>query len=204
MELITDRIDAFSEDINYESLMKFASSIDFDELDYESHLPTPAGEGDYGRNVIRMDPFECVLIHWPAGIESGIHDHNGLYGCVQVLEGEIENVCYNETESELQEIDIQHFSEGDLVPEPDEAIHKIRNASNTKRAVTVHFYNPPLRTLDGVRIFDTESGSIGVLSKDAETATWSEEDGHFKSVKEDTFEFICNDDLLKREAHADN
>ena len=144
MELIKNRIDAFSEDINYESLLKFASSIDYDELDYEAHLPAPECEGDYGRNVICMDPFECVLIHWPAGIESGIHDHNGLYGCVQVLEGEIENVFYRETETELQETVIQGFCEGDLVPEPDEAIHKIRNASNSKRAVTMHFYNPPM------------------------------------------------------------
>ena len=53
-----------------------------------------AASGNYARNILLMDPFEVVVLHWPPGVESAIHHHEGFWGYVLCVEGEVENVEY--------------------------------------------------------------------------------------------------------------
>jgi hypothetical protein len=98
MKNLVSKIKEFSQEVTYESLKRFIDGIDFSTLDYQNDIPEPATEGDYGRNEFTMDPFECVLVNWPAGIESGVHHHKGLFGYVVVLEGELINILFKEEE----------------------------------------------------------------------------------------------------------
>ena len=49
---------------------------------------------NYARNILLLDPFEVVVLHWPPGVESAIHHHEGFWGYVLCVEGEVENVEY--------------------------------------------------------------------------------------------------------------
>ncbi len=77
-----------------------------------------------------------------------------------------------------------------MTPEPDGIIHKLRNNSKTKRAITLHFYYPAIHSFEGMKIFNLENGQVGILSKQAKTANWSLNTGHFKEILENAFEFV--------------
>ena len=171
-------------------MKKFIQELELSELSYEELIPKTESDKHYGRHILCLHPFECVLLNWPTGVESGIHDHQGMYGYVWMLEGELDNVFYKEEEGKLIQQSIQSFGRGKLIPEPDGVIHKLKNNSTTKRAISLHFYYPALENLDGMRLFNVETGDIGILSDQAQTACWDEQAGHFKEVHRGAFEYV--------------
>lgn len=183
-------VDNYKEEVTFTSLKKFIDELDLSKIDYKEHLVEPASSVDYGRNIFNLTPFECVLIHWPEGLASAVHLHNGLFGYVLVLEGEISNHFYRENGRKLEEFDIHTFKRGDLIPEPDGVIHKIKNKSKEECAVTLHFYYPALDSMEGLKIYNLKHGKIGILSDQAESACWKDEPGHFLSVEENAFEYV--------------
>lgn len=189
IELI-ERIKSFEIDVNFDTLGKFIKAINIDSINYETFINEPENIGDYGRNILTVDPFECILINWPAGVESAVHHHKGLYGYVWVLEGELDNVSYKFDNNKLLEYSIDRYGRDGLTPEPDGIIHKLRNNSKTKRAITLHFYYPAIHSFEGMKIFNLENGQVGILSKQAKTANWSLNTGHFKEILENAFEFV--------------
>ncbi len=189
IELI-EKIKSFEIDVNFDTLGKFIKAINIDSINYEAFINEPENIGDYGRNILTVDPFECILINWPAGVESAVHHHKGLYGYVWVLEGELDNVSYKFDNNKLLEYSIDRYGRDGLTPEPDGIIHKLRNNSKTKRAITLHFYYPAIHSFEGMKIFNLENGQVGILSKQAKTANWSLNTGHFKEILENAFEFV--------------
>ncbi len=190
MITLIEKIRSFETDVNFDSLGEFVRSLNFDDINYDTFINEPENKGEYGRNIFTVDPFECVLINWPAGVESAVHHHKGLFGYVWILEGELDNVSYKFEKNKLLEYSIDRSGRNDLTPEPDGIIHKLRNNSKTKRAITLHFYYPPIQSFEGMEIFDLEKGQVGILSEQAKTATWSLKEGHFKEVRENAFEFV--------------
>ncbi len=176
--------------INYNSLGEFVKAINFDELKYDELVNEPEHVGDYGRNILTLEPFECVLINWPAGVESAVHFHDGLFGYVFVLEGELDNVSYRFEGDKLIEYAIDRYGKKGLMPEPDGVIHKLRNNSTSQRAITLHFYYPAIHSFEGMEIYHLEKEEIGILSDQAKTAKWSLEEGHFKEVRKNAFDFV--------------
>lgn len=77
-----------------------------------------------------------------------------------------------------------------MIPEPDGIIHKLRNNSKSKRAITLHFYYPAIHSFEGMEIFNLENGQVGILGKEAKTAKWSHEEGHFKEIRDNAFDFV--------------
>ena len=189
IELI-EKIKSFEIDVNFDTLGKFIKAINIESINYEAFINEPENIGDYGRNILTVDPFECILINWPAGVESAVHHHKGLYGYVWVLEGELDNVSYKFDNNKLLEYSIDRYGRDGLTPEPDGIIHKLRNNSKTKRAITLHFYYPAIHSFEGMKIFNLENGQVGILSKQAKTANWSLNTGHFKEILENAFEFV--------------
>jgi len=189
IELI-EKIKSFEIDVTFDTLGKFIKAINIDSIHYEAFINEPENIGDYGRNILTVDPFECILINWPAGVESAVHHHKGLFGYVWVLEGELDNVSYKFENNKLLEYSIDRYGKDGLTPEPDGIIHKLRNNSKTKRAITLHFYYPAIHSFEGMKIFNLENGQVGILSKQAKTANWSLNTGHFKEVLENAFEFV--------------
>ena len=192
---LSEKIRSFEHDIKFDSLGEFIKSINIDHINYDAFINEPENKGDYGRNILTIDPFECVLINWPAGVESAVHHHKGLFGYVLVLEGKLDNVSYKFENNKLLEYSIDRYGKNGLMPEPDGIIHKLQNSSNTERAITLHFYYPAIHSFEGMEIFNLENGEVGILSKQAKTAKWSLKEGHFNEIRENAFEFVSYEKL---------
>lgn len=175
--------------LTFEGLEKVVQSIAFDQLDYETHLPKPTRADDYARNILVLDPLECVLIYWPPGVHSAIHHHEGFYGYVQVLKGAFEDIVYDWNGEVLREKKVSHCLEGGLIDEPDGVIHQLGNASEEEGAVTMHFYYPALETMEGMRIFDLEQRRLGILNEQGSTASWSNPPEAFERIDENAFTY---------------
>ena len=201
MKEIKNQIKDFSHKITFESLGKFVESIDFDNLNYQDYILNPESEGDYGRNILELNPFECVLINWPAGVESSVHHHQGLFGHVLVLEGELDNITYREENHKLIEFKSEKYISKGIMPEEDGVIHKLANRNLEKRAITLHFYYPAIESFEGMRIFNLETGSIGILSKHAKTAKWKNSNNQFKEIKQNAFKYQSIEELNNDKSH---
>ncbi len=176
-------------EINYTELKSFVEAINVEQLNYKDLLPKPASPFEYGREILSLAPFECILLNWPPNVESAIHLHEGLFGFVLVLEGSINNHFYSENEDELIECDIQTYLSKGVLYEPDGVIHKIANNSHLHNAVTLHFYYPAIKNLEDLKIYNEDTGDIGILSKEANSANWSDNPNHFKSIQKNAFQY---------------
>ena len=139
MEYILKKIKDFNNKITFKSLETFVDSLEISKINYQNFIYDPLTLGDYGRNIITIDPFECVLINWPPGIESSVHHHKGLFGYVIVLEGELDNISYKEEKNKIVEFKSEKYFQNGVMPEPDGVIHKLANNNTNQRAVTLHF-----------------------------------------------------------------
>ena len=203
MIALKNKIEDFKEEVTFQSLKSFIQSLDIDDIEYEEHVLMPEKKGDYGRNIFTFEPFECVLINWPPLAESAVHHHQGLFGYVWVLEGELDNVFYKEEDGNLIEFSIDKFVKNGLIPEADGVIHKLANSSTSKRAITLHFYYPALKSFEGMRIFNLASGDEGILSEKATTASWSEEDDvHFEKINRNAVNYISYEELNRKKSHV--
>ncbi len=201
MKEIKNQIKEFNQKISFESLGKFVESIDFNKLNYQEYIVNPDHDGDYGRNIIELNPFECVLINWPPGVESSVHHHQGLFGHVLVLEGALENISYREENNKLIEFKSEKYISNGIMPEEDGVIHKLANRNLEKRAITLHFYYPAIESFEGMRIFNLENESIGILSEHAKTAKWNNSANQFKEIKQKAFKYQSIDELNKDKSH---
>ena len=201
MKEIKNQIKEFNQKISFESLGKFVESIDFNKLNYQEYIVNPDHDGDYGRNIIELNPFECVLINWPPGVESSVHHHQGLFGHVLVLEGALDNISYREDNNKLIEFKSEKYISNGIMPEEDGVIHKLANRNLEKRAITLHFYYPAIESFEGMRIFNLENESIGILSEHAKTAKWNNSPNQFKEIKQKAFKYQSIDELNKDKSH---
>jgi len=181
------------ESFDFEWLGQWVRGLNLEELDLEGHIPSIDGMTDnYARNILLMAPFEVVVIHWPPGVESAIHHHDGFWGYVLCVQGEVENVEYafDAEKKELREGCALRVRAGGVLPEPDGTIHKIVNPSLDAPLVTVHFYAPALETLDGMVIFDAENGWRGELNERATTASFNQSEDGFRTLEKSAFEYV--------------
>lgn len=203
METVLSKLKELAKgEVNFETLGECIREIPFDQLDYKPHIPGVPEKGQYGRNVLMMDPIECVVLRWPANAESAIHWHEGFYGYVIVLEGTCDNIEYELVDGQLRELKSMRGLAGGIVPEKDGVIHKLVNPSE-EEAVTLHIYYPPLESFDKMQIFCTETNRMGVLNTEAKTASWKEPETSFHSITKDAFEYLSFENY-KKSSHRIN
>lgn len=191
-------------DFDFEWLGQFVRSIDLDRTSLKGWVPEyEAASGNYARNILLMNPFEVVVLHWPPGVESAIHHHKGFWGYVLCVEGEVENVEYeyDAEASELREIRALRVRAGGVLPEPDGTVHKIVNPSQDEPLITVHFYAPALETLDGMVLFDAEKGWLAELNEKATTASFHQEESGFRRLEKGAFTFVPLSSTPGHETH---
>jgi ubiquinone/menaquinone biosynthesis C-methylase UbiE len=176
-------------EFDYQWLGEFVRSIDLDKLDYREYLPEITDGENYARNILCLEPFECVLLRWPPKVESAVHLHEGFWGYVICLEGMVENHDYRIHDGVMTENLVMRAMEQGIINEPDGTIHKICNCSEENELVTLHFYFPALDTLDGLKLYNLEDGTIGTLNEKALTASFIEPDEHFHSLEREAFSF---------------
>ena len=177
----------FPESLDYDTLCGWVEAKDWRGSDWKTHVPPMDNAKDYARNILCLDPFEVVLLHWPPGVESAVHHHEGFWGAVVCLEGELENINYELTDGVLREKDSLKALPTGIVPEPDGTIHKIRNASREYPLVTLHFYSPALADLDGLVLYDLETLKMFVCNELAPTASLDLPASKYRSIAENAF-----------------
>ncbi|WP_306643920.1 methyltransferase domain-containing protein [Sanyastnella coralliicola] len=189
------------EGFDYEWLGKFVRAIDVDSLNYKGYLPEITDKKDYARNILCLEPFECVLLYWPPGVESAVHHHKGFWGYVLCLEGTVDNIEYIQSGDQLLESRTIRAQAGGVLNEPDNTIHKIVNPSEEEYLVTLHFYYPALDTLDRLRIFDLDKGAVATLNEKAPTASFAHPKDNYHAFEEDAFKYVSLADNPKTRSH---
>lgn len=202
MNALLERIKAETpEKFDYEWLGEFVRSINTETLNYQDALPKVTDPKDYARNILCLEPFECILLLWPPGVESAVHHHAGFWGYVLCLDGTVDNIEYREEGGKLYESRAVRATSGGVLNEPDGVIHKIVNASEEDYLVTLHFYYPALDTLEDLRLFCLETNRVAVLNETAPTASMNLEPSSYKSMKKDAFDFIPLAENPKARSH---
>ncbi len=101
--------------------------------------------------------YEALLILWPPGHVTPIHDHQGLWGLEYVLDGVLEVESFELTPSpaiHLEPRDTLVAGIGDyLVFSDADYAHRCRNFSKNRQALTLHVYGG---SLDSYRSFHAE------------------------------------------------
>lgn len=114
----------------------------------------------YSRNLIWRTPtFELLLLGWNRNQESPIHDHAGQDCWMAVLEGELEEVHYEDRghaePTALSPGRVKAFAAGGVAYISDDiALHLIRPKTGT-RGVSLHLYARPI---ESCRTFCPETG----------------------------------------------
>ncbi len=177
------------EPLTYEGLCRWVEGIDWTSSNWRDHVPAVNNSEDYSRNILSLEPFEVVLLHWPPGVESAVHLHEGFWGTVVCLEGVLENITYELVDGALREKEVLRAHTRGMVPEPDGTVHKIRNGSNHESLVTLHFYHPALQNLDGLILYDLETGSTFACNEIAPTASIHLPVSNYHTIQQNAFCF---------------
>lgn len=114
----------------------------------------------YSRNLVhRSETFELLLLCWGVGHASPIHDHAGQQCWMAILDGELEEVHYDEPRDgasrPMASGRVRRFTApGVAYIHDDIALHLIRPVPGT-RGVSLHLYADPI---DACRAFDPATG----------------------------------------------
>ena len=153
------------------------------ESEYKPFIKLDANDKTkYTRNLIfGNEHMDCILMCWPAGSRSTIHDHDRSSCWVVVVEGEVHEVQYQqprldkkflETEKinpceakgscgKLKVISTAKLETGGVqstYANNDIGIHRVENRTD-KLACTLHVYAPPLKKM---RIYNEETRAVWV------------------------------------------
>lgn len=127
----------------------------------------PDTTGRYTR-VLLNDPedrFQIVVVFWPPGSRSAIHDHAETHGAVMCLFGEVRETKYARRELGKSRVALEAVADGPLrvgefspiTPEDGAQLHDMVNASQAW-AATIHVY---LRAIDRFGVYRaTDGGSF--------------------------------------------
>jgi len=114
----------------------------------------------YTRNL--MDEgngkFNLMLLCWPEGAASAIHDHADSHCFLTVLKGSVREVRFHwpddkkGVDGSLVEKDRAEAGPGTVMYMADHlGLHRVENASHSEKLVTMHCYSPPF---DMCKVFD--------------------------------------------------
>jgi cysteine dioxygenase len=112
----------------------------------------------YMRHPIALwDDWEVMLIAWERGQVTPVHDHRGVMGGMVVMSGSLQEERFETPGRRPQLYENRTRPEGDLSDIGPTVLHRLLPA--TPRAVSLHVYRPPLRTMG---IWD-DSGMISIM-----------------------------------------
>ncbi len=95
--------------------------------------------------ILLWEDWEVMLIAWSSGQITPIHDHRGVMGGMLVLSGTLAEERFTTPSDRPELVDDRARSEGDLSDIGPTVLHRL--APTSARAVSLHVYRPPLRTM---------------------------------------------------------
>ena len=94
----------------------------------------------------------------------------GVWGTVVCLQGVLENVTYSLDDGVLRKKDVLQALPKSMVPRP--TVRSTKSATGASEAlVTLHFYHPALKDLNGLVLYDLATGSAMTCNETAPTAS---------------------------------
>ena len=117
---------------------RYLDRVHFDPAQYVRHP------------VLFWEDWEVMIIGWESGQQTPIHDHRGVLGGMAVLSGTLLEERFTTPGLVPTLVDSRVRPEGDLCDTGPTVLHRLIPKS---RAVSLHIYRPPLRTMG---IWDTE------------------------------------------------
>ncbi len=107
--------------------------------------------------ILLWDEWEVMLIAWSSGQITPIHDHRGVMGGMAILSGTLSEERFTTPLDVPELFDNRARPEGDLSDIGPTVLHRL--APTSARAISIHVYRPPLRTMG---IWDA-SGMLAVM-----------------------------------------
>ena len=95
--------------------------------------------------ILLWEDWEVMLIGWESGQVTPIHDHRGVLGGMAVLSGSLAEERFTTSNRVPKLADDRVRPEGDLSDIGPTILHRL--APKSARAVSLHVYRPPLRTM---------------------------------------------------------
>jgi cysteine dioxygenase len=117
--------------------------------------------GTYARHrVFRSEHAELLVLCWRPGQRTPIHDHNGSYGAVRVLEGVLWETLFEQGEGQKLFYKSAREWRGGCVTGADVPdIHQLGNPEvSGQNLITLHLYAPPLGVLNTYKVGSSEVG----------------------------------------------
>lgn len=109
----------------------------------------------------KNEECEILLVTWPPGSKSEIHDHGQSKGIITVLTGHVFQDIYSQKTKRLLLSKIH--TAGKVIKEYPDTLHRMGNASKSKIAVTTHIYWPPL---DAMRCYNLKNGQSWIVRRE--------------------------------------
>ncbi|XP_023338815.1 cysteine dioxygenase 1 [Eurytemora carolleeae] len=160
-ELLDGLLEYFKEgkeNVNVEEVISWFSRYKNDPKDWVKFAKWDKYK--YTRNLIHKGNgnFNLILMCWPEGVISPIHDHSDSHCFMRVLEGEVREIRYawpEEVKNEdgsLQESGTRTVGAGETIYMSDElGLHRVENPSHMNKLTSIHLYSPPF---DFCKVFD--------------------------------------------------
>jgi hypothetical protein len=95
--------------------------------------------------VLLWDDWEVMIIGWEAGQATPVHDHRGVLGGMAMLSGSLLEERFTTPGLVPLLADSRVRPEGDLCDIGPTTLHRL--VPKSPRAVSLHIYRPPLRTM---------------------------------------------------------
>ena len=130
----------------------------------------------YCRNVLKVGPgYSALILCWKDGQGTPIHDHRGSACGVRVLEGEVIETTYVQSEDGSLTQDRQlTYEQGLVCGSYDDDTHTLQNLQNNGReTITMHVYTPPMMNY---RVWNMATGEVCVC-RDEETLAAQRREG---------------------------
>jgi cysteine dioxygenase len=132
------------------------------EIDAEELRPFRSFKvGTYARHRVFRNQFaELLVLCWRPGQRTPIHDHNGSYGAVRVIEGVMWETMFALNEArELYYRSAREWNQRGVTGADVPDIHQLGNPEvSGQDLVTLHLYAPPLGVLNTYKIGSSEIG----------------------------------------------
>nr|ACO11707.1 Cysteine dioxygenase type 1 [Caligus rogercresseyi] len=162
IELLLEKFE--SDRVNVEEVKDILSSYKSAKQDWKKFAKYDKYK--YTRNLVHEGngKFNLMILCWPEGQQSSIHDHADSHCFLKVLDGTLSEILYKSPEglsNGPDKIDILETGRSDCKTNQvsyinDEiGLHRMANPSHSDFAVTLHLYSPPFQSCG---VFDERTG----------------------------------------------
>ncbi|CAL5871445.1 uncharacterized protein PFLUO_LOCUS5696 [Penicillium psychrofluorescens] len=165
-----------STDVNEKYLISLAQKYASQPSDWAKYFYNDTSK-NYTRNAIENinQKANILLLVWNPRKGSPIHDHANAHCIMKILAGELEETVYHmpdqdmpdqgaETKSPLEIKSQKVYRSNEVTYISDDiGLHRVRNPSSNKVAVSLHLYTPPNAADYGFNIFDESTGKASFV-----------------------------------------